>query len=105
MKKADIEVSVYDINHLLGRLETENKNVSDSEEQLKKYQQQTADLDRELSELSTSRDAEDTTSRTLNRKIVDTSKNLEQLNGKIALFEERKSNNGDRKSTRLNSSH
>lgn len=97
MKKADIEVSVYDINHLLGRLETENKNVSDSEEQLKKYQQQTADLDRELSELSTSRDAEDTTSRTLNRKIVDTSKNLEQLNGKIALFEERKSNKGQMK--------
>lgn len=51
MKKADIEVNIYDINHLLQRLETENKTVSDSEDQLKKYQLQTADLDRELSEL------------------------------------------------------
>ena len=76
MKKADIEVNIYDINHLLERLETENKTVADSEQQLKTYQQQTADLDRELSEISTSRDAEDTTSRTLNRKIVDTSKTV-----------------------------
>lgn len=97
MKKADIEVNVYDINHLLKRLETENKTVSDSEQQLKKYQQQTAELDRELAELSTSRDTEDTTSRTLNKKIVETSKKLEQLNGKIALFEERKSNKGQMK--------
>lgn len=107
MKKADIEVNIYDINHLLKRLETENKTISDSEQQLKKYQQQTAELDRELSELSTNRDAEDTSSRALNKKIVETSKNLEQLNGKIALFEERKSNKGQLKedlSDRLNNS-
>lgn len=97
MKKADIEVNVYDINHLLKRLETENKTVSDSEHQLKQYQQQTADLDRELSELSTNRDTEDATYRTLNKKIVENSKKLEQLNGKIALFEERKSNKGQMK--------
>ncbi|WP_462420484.1 chromosome segregation protein SMC [Salinicoccus sp. Marseille-QA3877] len=108
MKKADIEVNIYDINHLLQRLETENKTVSDSEDQLKKYQLQTADLDRELSELSSNRDAEDTTSRALNRKIIETSKKLEQLNGKIALFEERKSNKGQMKedlSERLETRH
>lgn len=97
MKKADIEVTIYDINHLLKKLEEENGTIREAEQLLKRHQSETAALDEKLADLSAARDGEDANSRTINRKIVETSKKLEQLNGKIALFEERKSNKGQLK--------
>ncbi|MCD2136640.1 chromosome segregation protein SMC [Salinicoccus halitifaciens] len=97
MKKADIEVTIYDINHLLKKLEEENARIGEAEKLLKRHQSETAALDEKLADLSAARDGEDANSKTINRKIVETSKKLEQLNGKIALFEERKSNKGQLK--------
>ncbi len=97
MKLADIEVTVYDINHLLNKLEEENSTVESSETLLKRYQSEISALDEKLSDLRTTRDDEDANSKAMNRKIIETSKKLEQLNGKIALFEERKSNKGQLK--------
>ena len=97
MKKADIEVSIYDINHLLKKLEEENTKITESEKLLKQYKSETSALDEKLEDLAAARDNEDAKSKSINRKIVETSKKLEQLNGKIALFEERKSNKGQLK--------
>ena len=51
MKKADIEVTIYDINHLLKKLEEENVRIGEAEQLLKRHQSETAALDEKLADL------------------------------------------------------
>lgn len=95
MRKADIEVAVHDIKNLSELLTSEADKIKKTETEINQEQASSAELDDILNDLSKARDAADLSAREVNKKIIDASKKLEQVTGKIELFTERKNNKGE----------
>lgn len=97
MSRADIEVSVHDIKNLSELLKEETDKINWTEAEIKNQQEESSRIDAVLNDLSKKRDEADLNAREVNKKIVDASKKLEQVTGKIELFTERKNNKGQMK--------
>ncbi|WP_342389073.1 chromosome segregation protein SMC [Salinicoccus bachuensis] len=94
MRHSDIEVTVYDLNALMGLLEAEEKALSETEGHIEQNRRKLAETERRMAEVAEKRDAHDRRNRELNRELVELSKKLEQTNGRIALYNERRNNRG-----------
>ncbi|CAD2076850.1 chromosome segregation protein SMC [Phocicoccus pinnipedialis] len=94
MKSSDIEVSVYDIETFLEEENTLNTKYKSSERLLEERKNHVSLLDVEIENLRDSREAVAQKERNHNEKIVELTRDLEIVNGKMALFEERKTSRG-----------
>ncbi|GAB3069863.1 chromosome segregation protein SMC [Salinicoccus sesuvii] len=94
MRQSDIEVTVYDVDALLAELKAESQALASVEQSIAADREDLEGIEAHMNLLAQKRDEHDRKNRTLNSKLVDLSKKLEQTNGQIALFKERKDNRG-----------
>lgn len=94
MKSSDIEVTVFDIDTYLEEENTLKNQYQNSERLLEERKHHVALLDFEIENLRDKRESVASKERTHNEKIVNETRELEVVNGKIALFNERKHTRG-----------
>lgn len=94
MRQSDIEVTVYDVDALLAMLRTETQSLESADQSIAAGREELAGIEAHMNRLAQKRDEHDRRNHTLNSRLVDLSKKLEQTNGQIALFKERKDNKG-----------
>lgn len=94
MKSSDIEVTVYDIETFLQEKTNLHSKYKESEKLLEERKHAVSLLDVEIENLREKREQVAVSERTLNQEIVEKTRELEIVNGKIALFLERKSSRG-----------
>ena len=92
MTESDIEVTVYDTGLLLERFETLQTAIKSEEEKLKNNREQLQALLENQEHLGAQRDEFEGQVKNLNEDLLEASRALEKVEGRITLFEERETN-------------
>lgn len=92
MTESDIEVTVYDAKLLLEQLNDLKSQIDKEEETLKSSREKLESILSEQTELNTERDNLEAEEKRLNNQLLEDSRALEKIEGRIALYAERETN-------------
>ncbi|CAD2077952.1 chromosome partition protein Smc [Jeotgalicoccus coquinae] len=92
MTQSDIEVNVYDTMHLLTELDEINARIKKEETGLESARETLKEVLTALDSLEKERDTLQQEERTQNQTLLETTRELEKIEGRIALYAERETN-------------